>query len=237
MEKQNSTDAKQAQNQFVNYLSNLQRWNRYPYVLNNPLLYTDPKGEDVTIYYREAVPFDALDWGHVFIYVRNDETGEEAYFDYYPDGSYTVLNVPTQSRLDRHASITIETSSGQEQAILEGIKEFAKQPDDFSFYTGSVCTTHCGRFLNLAGINIQALTPAGMWEKAFNLYATEDSKKDIKVEFPGVSVGRPVPPRIIIPAEPGKEYGRDPRGQARRVHKTGQTLQYYKDGKKTVPGQ
>jgi len=39
MERQNATDAKKAQSQFITYLSNPQRWARYTYALNNPLLY------------------------------------------------------------------------------------------------------------------------------------------------------------------------------------------------------
>lgn len=54
MERQNAADAKKAQSQFIIYLSNPQRWARYTYGLNNPLLYTDPDGKDVTIYYRPA---------------------------------------------------------------------------------------------------------------------------------------------------------------------------------------
>jgi RHS repeat-associated protein len=86
LERQNATDKeerKKVEKQFVVYLDNPQRWNRYYYSLNNPLLYTDPNGEDVTIYYRQAGPGGASekDFGHVLIYVRNDETGEAAYFD------------------------------------------------------------------------------------------------------------------------------------------------------------
>jgi len=85
METQFATDAKRAQSQFISYLSNPQHWSRYSYALNNPLLYTDPDGEDVTIYYRPASEGGGgslENQGHILIYVRNDETGESRYFDY-----------------------------------------------------------------------------------------------------------------------------------------------------------
>jgi RHS repeat-associated protein len=93
MERQYATDAKKAESQFTVYLSNPQRWARYTYALNNPLLYTDPHGEDVTIYYRP--PREGAgskeDYGHLLIYVRNDDTGESAYYDYIATGDYNNL--------------------------------------------------------------------------------------------------------------------------------------------------
>lgn len=105
METQNSTEKKEeVQKQFVTYLSDPRRWNRYAYCLNNPLLYTDANGEDVTIYYRPPREGDLKDFGHFFIYVRNDETGESAYFDYYVEGGFTKLGQVIEKRLSEHAS-------------------------------------------------------------------------------------------------------------------------------------
>jgi hypothetical protein len=101
------------------------------------MLYTDPHGEDVTIYYRP--PGDNMgsreDSGHILIYVKNDETGESAYYDYIASGNYndfgtTQLNGVNQQRIDKHASITIETNASQEQAILEGIKSAQQSSPD-----------------------------------------------------------------------------------------------------------
>src|SRR6185369_5651323 len=106
MERQFASDAKKAESQFTVYLSNPQRWARYTYGLNNPLLYTDPHGEDVTIYYRPAREGagSTEDYGHILIYVRNDETGESAYYDYIATGDYnnfgtTQLNGVDQKRI------------------------------------------------------------------------------------------------------------------------------------------
>jgi RHS repeat-associated protein len=137
LETQFAANGEKAQSQFTTYLSNPQRWARYTYSLNNPMLYTDPHGEDVTIYYRP--PGDNMgsreDSGHILIYVKNDETGESAYYDYIASGNYndfgtTQLNGVNQQRIDKHASITIETNASQEQAILEGIKSAQQSSPD-----------------------------------------------------------------------------------------------------------
>jgi hypothetical protein len=135
-------------------LSNPQRWARYTYALNNPLLYTDPHGEDVTIYYRppDEGKGSREDQGHILIYVRNDETGEAAYFDYIADSreaSVTQLNQVTQDRLRAHASLTIETDSKQEQAILNGVKEMYNSAPDF----------------NLKGLSVEGLKQV-FWDKS-----------------------------------------------------------------------
>lgn len=72
---------------------------------------------------KSPLPGDG-DVGHIFIYVRNDKTGESAYFDYLPndDERVSILNQVRQSRIDETASITIETTAEQEQAILITIR-------------------------------------------------------------------------------------------------------------------
>ncbi len=44
--RQGASDAEEANKQFVSYLSQPQRWNRYVYCLNNPLRHVDPDGFD-----------------------------------------------------------------------------------------------------------------------------------------------------------------------------------------------
>ncbi len=71
------------------------------------------------------------DWGHILIYVKNDETGESAYFDYIATGDRnnfgaTQLNGVTQERIDANASITIETSGSQEQQSWTGSNPCSK---------------------------------------------------------------------------------------------------------------
>lgn|GEM_PF-1792391 len=237
MERQFATDAKKAESQFTVYLSNPQRWARYSYALNNPLLYTDPHGEDVTIYYRPPREGASVseDQGHILIYVRNDETGESAYYDYIATGDYnnsgtTQLNGVTQERIDAHASITIETNASQEQAILDGIKAAQQSSPDYSLsvtqalrHTETTCTSQVIKLLALGGINVGPSvlpqSPTAVWQSAFEQYGNKDANRATvpapQPRFPGrtreIINGYDNRPQV----DPGREYGRDPRGQAR----------------------
>ena len=237
LEKQFASDAKKAETQFKGYLSNPQRWARYTYTLNNPLVFTDPHGEDVTIYYRPPRPGAGLseDQGHILIYVRNDETGESAYYDYIATGDYnnvgtTQLNGVNQERIDAHASITIETRPDQEQAILDGIKAAQQSSPDYSVnvtqaltHSETTCTSQVIKLLARGGIDVGPAilpqSPKAVWSSAFEQYGNRDANRatvpDPQPRFPHrtreVINGYDNPPIV----DPGKEYGRDPRGQAR----------------------
>jgi RHS repeat-associated protein len=237
MERQFATNARKAESQFTVYLSNPQRWTRYTYALNNPLLYTDPHGEDVTIYYRPPREGAGIseDQGHILIYVRNDETGESAYYDYIATGDYnnfgtTQLNGVTQERIDAHASITIGTNASQEQAVLDGIKAAQQSSPDYSLsatqalrHTETTCTSQVIKLLALGGINvgpsILPQSPTAVWQSAFEQYGNKDANRATvpapQPRFPHrtreIINGYDNPPRV----DPGREYGRDPRGQAR----------------------
>jgi len=254
METQFATDAKKAQSQFTTYLSNPQRWARYTYALNNPLLYTDPHGEDVTIYYRPPREGDPNDYGHMLIYVKNDDTGESAYFDYIATGDInnfgtTQLNGVNQARIDAHASITIETSASQEQAILDGIKSMQQSSPDYSANTTTVlthsestCTSQSIKLLALGGINVGPMlmpqSPTAVWQSAFDQYGDKKANRitvpDPQPRFPdrrregfqGIDTRAQV--------DPGREYGHDPRGQARVLdsHATNNYTINFKGGKR-----
>jgi RHS repeat-associated protein len=85
---------------FVTYLSQPQNWNRYGYVLNNPLKYLDPFGEDVVLTGSEQDQKEALER------LRN-QLGEERFnlLDFNQQnieglGNVTVVNFgSTQNRL------------------------------------------------------------------------------------------------------------------------------------------
>lgn len=238
LETQFATDAKKAQSQFVSYLSNPQRWGRYNYALNNPLLYTDPDGEDVTIYYRPAGAGagqgmrSSEDQGHILIYVRNDGTGESAYFDYTADPKTwnpTYLEKVDQERIDEHASLTIVTDAKQEQAILDGIKEMQKGAPDFSLTpsgvltgTQSTCASNSANLLALGGIKLSGFSPHDLWQSAFEQYGDRQANTTM-----GMGLSHTDLPRLIqVPIVNGydsdpkvgrgsRDYGHDPRGQAR----------------------
>jgi len=244
METQFATDARKAQSQFTVYLSNPQRWARYTYALNNPLLYTDPHGEDVTIYYRppEEGKGSKEDYGHILIYVKNDDTGESAYYDYIATGDYnnlgtTQLNGVDQGRIDAHASITVETSASQEQAILDGIESAQQSSPDYSVspsqaltHSETTCTSNAIKLLALGGINVGSgampQTPTAVWLSAFAQFGNREANSLVTTtaspsgvvspRFPGsrnVTIqGYDTRPQV----DPkGREYGHDPRGQAR----------------------
>lgn len=217
-----------ARSQFLTYLSNPQRWNRYHYALNNPLLYTDPYGEDVTIYYRPPKAGEKNDYGHFFIYARNDETGESAYFDFYVEGGETHLGEVDQSRIDAHASLTIETTAEQEQAILDGIKEAQNSVPNYDVSYDVVllnsdiqCTTMSNKLLSRGGINLDGGVPGAAWHSAMSQYGAPESRGKPAENWPGRSPRFYVPGRSRSGSPPsqeiGREHGRDPRGQARRV--------------------
>ena len=49
IERQSMTDGKKAEEVFDVYIRNPQQWNKYTYVVNNPLKYVDPEGEDIEL--------------------------------------------------------------------------------------------------------------------------------------------------------------------------------------------
>jgi RHS repeat-associated protein len=250
METQNSSDKKEAQKQFTTYLSDPRRWNRYAYCLNNPLLYTDPDGEDVTIYYRAPSDDRKLgplpDQGHILIYVKNDETGESAYFDYWVNTKTgeTTLGQVDEKRLSEFASLTIETDAKQEQAILDGIKGMQDSAPNYCLVpvgrrSGvgglSECTNNAMNLLKLGGIDAGAVNkifPTDAWNSLFRQYAS-DQISTVR-EYTGSERGSQWHDKQVIPDKAGASYGRDPRGQARRVDPNAVNNRelHFRDGKR-----
>jgi hypothetical protein len=82
-----------------------------------------------------------------------------------------------QRRIDRHASLTIETTANQEQATLGGIKEMQKSSPDYQVSLGAVikgcestCTSQSVDLLQRAGINFGGVAghmPSPVWQLAF----------------------------------------------------------------------
>jgi len=165
------------------------------------------------------------DSGHTLIYVRNDETGESAYFDYTAadkSGDPTFLQRVTQGRIEAHASLTIVTDAKQEQAILDGIKGAQKGVPDFSLLS-STCSSNSARLLALGGINVAGASgfegPKDLWQTAFSQYgdraanAAEPLKPNANPLFPPIGKVHGLDDNPIL----NREYGHDPRGQARRL--------------------
>lgn len=197
---------------------------------------------DVTIYYRPGnnwYTFD--DWGHIFIYVRNDETGQSAYFDYYPENGYSVLGRVDQARIDVHASLTIVTTAQQEQAILSGILSKQQNLPDWKlrvvtalFGKGSTCVTVSKELLERGGLRFDGREPEGVWESAWFKYSDDYLTWKEKTNGKGSQKSRYEPGPGYKSPQAGKEYGRDPGHQARRVDPkaiNNQTM-YFKNGKR-----
>ena len=246
METQYNPSEKDARSQFLRYLGEPRRWNRYTYTLNNPLLYTDPDGRDVTIYYRppDLGKSSLEEFGHILIYVKNDETGQSAYFDYWgtDDQVYAVINGVDEDRIKAHASLTIQTNATQEQAILNGIKQITASAPNYNLNYESIikgnessCVTNSRNLLALGGININARSPEGFWTAAYWMYSDYSLKNPNRAMFvdnkgTDLRTAGPMRPKV------GDEYGRDFGGQGRRwdpsaINSAPQKPTYYKDGK------
>jgi hypothetical protein len=205
-----------------------------------------PACRDVTVYHRPSGRRRGAieDWGHIFIYVRNDETSESAYFDYYPEDGYSVLGAVDQARIDGHASLTIETTARQEQAILEGVRACQLVLPEWELRVvfvllggGSTCVTQSLKILRLGGIKLRGRDQAGVWRSAYRNYSDEylcwkrspPRKGLLGYFFPAFHPGR----GSDFP-QAGVEYGRDPHGQARSAdpHALNNQTMYFKKRKR-----
>ena len=200
----------------------------------------------MTIYYRPTDPRRSVleDWGHLFIYVRDDETGESAYFDYFPENGFSVLGAVDQARIDAHASLTIETTARQEQAILKGILAKQKKLPEWKLRVatailglGSTCVTQSLELLRRGEITLSGYDPEGVWKDAYmefsDVYLCWKQNPTYETWFgwsvavfhQGAGYSRP---------QAGTEYGRDPHHQARRLDPKAINNQamYFKNGKR-----
>lgn len=201
---------------------------------------------DVTIYYRPpAELLDVRDWGHILLYVRNDATGEAAYFDYFPENDYSVLGAVDQARIDAHSRLTIETTVEQERKILAGIREMQQKLPDWKLRVlavillgqSSTCVSRSLELLQRGGVSLKGRDPRDVWKDAWQKYsdeylswkhnqdtATTRGKRREKYR-PG--------PELAAPRA-GIEYGRDLQQRAGRVDPTAinnQTM-YFKNGRR-----
>ena len=170
--------------------------NKYIYAANNPLLYVDPNGQDVTVFYRASTWWDPRDFGHILLAVTNQETGQVKFFDYYeqePHETSTVKVNPDAARLADHAALTIRTTPEQSQAMIDAIEFLERNPPPYDAIRGSTCVGNCLDLLRLAGIEVDAILPAHTWTQLYLGYAAR-----------GQNRGRP---RVRVPRRPGVDYG------------------------------
>ena len=172
--------------------------NKYGYAANNPLLYVDPNGQDVTIFYR-ASTWNPLNRGHILLAVTNQETGQIKFFDYYEPGPHensTVKVNPDAERLAEHAAVTIRTTPEQAQAMIDAIEELEKNPPPYNVFRGSTCVGQCLDLLRLAGIEIDSILPDSTWVQLYLGYSARSQnpgRPRVRVQYtPGVDFGVPM---------------------------------------------
>ena len=169
--------------------------NKYSYAANNPLLYVDPNGQDVTVFYR-ASTLSRGDFGHILLAATNQKTGQVKFFDYYPrqphESSAVKVN-PSAERLAEHAALTIRTTPEQAQAIIDTIEELEKNPPPYSVFRGSTCVGHCLDLLRLAGIEIDSILPDSTWVQLYLGYSARSQN--------------PGRPRVRVRYTPGVDFG------------------------------
>ena len=187
--------------QFRNYGSSMGRWlspdpinltakrlinpantlNKYVYGGNNPLVYVDPTGQDITVFYR--APSGDGGYGHILLAVTNQAKGAVRFADYYPKGGdkNTLKKVPgemnqgvTSDRLKNHAALTIQTTPDVAQKLIDAIDTMNKQTPGYWLLT-STCATACADLLNLAGIDVSStlVTPTDVWSLLYADYSSE----------------------------------------------------------------
>ena len=189
--------------QFRNFASTMGRWmspdpinltakrlvnpantlNKYIYGGNNPLLYTDPTGQDITVFYR-APSGGGQDFGHILLAVTNQATGAVRFADYYPEGNKPGFGPApgemnqneTADRLKQHAALTIQTSPEVAQKLIDAIDAISPPNGvpDYWLPTSS-CVNICTDLLNLAGIDPPSpfATPTDVWGYLYGNYSAE----------------------------------------------------------------
>jgi hypothetical protein len=184
--------------------------NKYVYGANNPLKYIDRDGEDITVFYRP--PLGKGDYGHIFLGVLNQKTGQTGFLDYYPkngtnglgQGAGTFNTGDLQSRAaeaaaGRFATLTIQTSPDDAQQVLNRIATLTNgSAPDYSAVFGNNCTTICEDVLRDLGLDFGDRLPSSYWDDVYRHYSQDVDNNPFKAfgfsptpQKTGVEYGRP----------------------------------------------
>lgn len=156
--------------------------NKYVYAANNPLKFTDPDGQDITLFYRpSASSGDVNDYGHVFMAAYDQSTSQAEFLDYYPKGDLQsqglemvgpgAVNTGTfDERRTGFASLTVQTTPEVTQKVMEFMRKFKANPADYRF-PSNTCATACRAALEIAGIRVSAYSPSGLWNALYRRYS------------------------------------------------------------------
>jgi RHS repeat-associated protein len=179
------------------------RLNLYSYGANNPMLYVDPTGRDVTFFYR-APSGGQQDAGHFFMAVTNQATGQVKFLDYYPQGDKGWLPKAgsfnqnmTEERLKQHAALTIRTTPEVAQQMIDAIESREKNLEMFWILgTGGsrMCVDICLDVLSILDEDLDPLflnTPTALWAVVYGEYSPRSVIKGYYESEPGVDYGVP----------------------------------------------
>jgi len=169
--------------------------NKYAYGANNPLKYTDPDGQDITVFYEK--PSGMTSFGHIMFVAENQQTGDAAAMSYGPvhDSEYglTPLGSPVNSTNSfispghtfsaddirrNFSSLTIQTSPEDAQKIIDFIRNLSTSSNPYMLFKNN-CTTTCVQALKILGIlpsNNNTITPKGLWKTLSSKYSKTSSK-------------------------------------------------------------
>ena len=190
--------------------------NKYVYGANNPLKYTDPDGQDITVFYEK--PSGMTSFGHVMFVAANQQTGDAAAMSFGPvhDSEYgfTPLGSPVNSTnsfvspghtfsaddiRQNFSSLTIQTSPEDAQKVIEFIRNLSTSANPYELYKNN-CTTTCVQALKILGIlpsNNHTITPQGLWRTLFPKYSGSYWQNSFgwqpSVPKSGVEYGNPRP--------------------------------------------
>ena len=152
--------------------------NKYAYAANNPLMYVDPDGQDITIFYEPA-NLSVASPGHTMLLAYDQSNGHSAIRSFGPDYSngasrmgaltgtpgtdsfgFDDIKSPDDLRA-AYKSITIQTTPGEAEAVIAEIKA---HPDGNYSILSKNCTTTCSKILRSLGkTKSNSITPAGFF--------------------------------------------------------------------------
>lgn len=137
--------------------------NKYAYGADNPLKYTDPDGQDITIFYESGVP------GHIMMMAYDPNMSSAATRSFGPASDYsrgtlgsvaTIVGAPVPATttfgfdqlksaddIRQHfSSITIQTSPEVTQQVVQALVSHSGDKKYTTF--GYACASSCARILN-----------------------------------------------------------------------------------------
>jgi RHS repeat-associated protein len=175
--------------------------NKYVYGGNNPLKFTDPDGEDITVFYTNGGMA-----GHTMMLAYDQSTGDSAVQSFGPvshsasseaemglgiavsgTGNYGFADIKSADQLRQdYASITIQTSPEETQKVIQYIRTHSD--GDYATYSNN-CTTTCGKILrSLSLYKKNSITPKGFFTDLLQQYGS--SKNPATIQY-GQDYGKP----------------------------------------------